>query len=93
MLDVDADDTTEKPPAHLRELLVRLRGERTVPEVAEAIGVTEAAVYFWESTKTHSRMPSPANLQALLDLYEANEAVQALAWRLRAARQATAGAA
>jgi transcriptional regulator with XRE-family HTH domain len=42
----------------------RLAKGLTRPELARAVGVTKATIYFWES-EHHHRSPSPANLRQI----------------------------
>ena len=44
----------------------RIKSGRKVKEVMEALGVTDAAVYMWETGVTH---PKTANLMKLAHLY------------------------
>jgi transcriptional regulator with XRE-family HTH domain len=65
----------------LGDLLRALRGDRSVEEVAAALGVARSAIYHWEGGK---RRPDPTNLGPLLEHYGATPEQQAEAWRLRA---------
>jgi transcriptional regulator with XRE-family HTH domain len=72
----------------LAELLRELRGSRRVEDVASALRVSRAAVYFWESSSRVKRLPSAAKLQRLLDLYDAAPEQRLRAWAYRGHEEA-----